>query len=961
MSVEAPLYKLYKLRWGPGLLLSLLPLFFAGWYAWSAYAGLDRYLRAPGSGGGKITAELFQIALHDVLLQDVRTMQLPSRPASGRIPTYELSLSREDLDALNQSWGSENKRSGASEYVQGSLRVGSGVFDVRVRGRGRRHWMWINPQKSIQVRLERGELVDDTRVFNLFNEASPFGLEQEIILAVARARGLLAPDYKAVWLRLNNNDMGVYRYEAEPDEGLLRRSRRMPGSLFTGDSTLVDRERQVGALFYDRREWRKVAWRSEEAKEDFHELDRLLNAIGAYSHRDFAAYARDEIALPRYAAFDALDVVFGGKDHDYQSNEMLYADPYTGKIEPLAWGFRAFHHEPVFNLAENPLLLRLLMTPGYVAQRDAVVYDLLTDEASAPAIQARARRRFEALRPELEADPYWDAYRLLPRGSKIMRSMVRPMNPSRWLIAAEDDLEDLARRSRFLLDALEQDALSVHAYADGAQEVHLVATADGHTANRLESVVATGEPACVGTFAVYADVDRDHRLDPARDHLIGSGNMTERAASPATYRDVLPGIRLDALDDPSPESGRVHAVPEAREYSYFVSSETCRVVSVALVFRSLVTGASMRVAPPIQTPPAEREARLTLPGAEVVPQLQAGEHSAHPWDLPAEPVPQRLELGPGTVQFAQTRTFAAHESVHIAAGTRIELGPRASLLFFGRVVADGTSAAPIEIVRLDSARAFGGIALQGIGTRGSRLSNVRVTGGARPTHPTIDYPAMLNIHATRDITLDACTLSNATDTEDVLHANTVEGLSLHELTVTGAPSDAVDLEFVSGELRGLRVIGAGDDCLDLMTSRLRLTDSLLAACTHNAISAGEETSLAALGVVFASSRTGVLSKNHSDVRLSRSVMFGLHVGMRADGREVRYSGESRIGADEIYAVDCEKVEDAAHGASIDLGRVQAALPPGSALGHLAQALGIDDWSGLPAYLARVGASPRAHP
>ena len=179
------------------------------------------------------------------------------------------------------------------------------------------------------------------------------------------------------------------------------------------------------------------------------------------SPRDFAAYAEEELDLPRVAIFDALDVVFGGSEHDWFSNWKFYADPYRGKLEPVAWSFRGFQHEHAFNAIDAPLLIRLKMTPGYLARRDRKVYELLTGKASVPSIRERADRAMGALAEELAADPYWDAYKLLPRASRFHRFYVRPMTLDRWGLAAGYELDMFAERSRWLLDQLEEPGVEV--------------------------------------------------------------------------------------------------------------------------------------------------------------------------------------------------------------------------------------------------------------------------------------------------------------------------------------------------------------------------------------------------------------------------------------------------------------------------------------------------------------------
>jgi hypothetical protein len=152
------------------------------------------------------------------------------------------------------------------------------------------------------------------------------------VLDLAREQGLLTPQYQAARVRLYNSDLGVYRYAAQPTEGLLRHGRRIPGNLYSGDAETVHAELGVGVLFFTRDDWHQVAWRSDvdAQEEEFESLDRLLAAVQGSTFEQFAAYALQEIDLDRYVIFDALDVAFGGDEHDYLANHKLYFDPYRG-------------------------------------------------------------------------------------------------------------------------------------------------------------------------------------------------------------------------------------------------------------------------------------------------------------------------------------------------------------------------------------------------------------------------------------------------------------------------------------------------------------------------------------------------------------------------------------------------------------------------------------------------------
>jgi hypothetical protein len=141
------------------------------WYAWSAFAQLDRY-RQASDDPVVLDLALFHIAFHDELVRDLRRLTLPPPPASG-LPTFDLALSRDGLDGLfRQLYEAVVKR----DFETGYLRKDGTIRGVSMRFRGAKPWHWLNVQKSMKLRLDKADLIEGTRVFNLLNHPTPFGL-----------------------------------------------------------------------------------------------------------------------------------------------------------------------------------------------------------------------------------------------------------------------------------------------------------------------------------------------------------------------------------------------------------------------------------------------------------------------------------------------------------------------------------------------------------------------------------------------------------------------------------------------------------------------------------------------------------------------------------------------------------------------------------------------------------------
>ena len=876
-STQALSYRLYKMSRSTGLLCSLPLLLAVAWYAWSAFAQLDRYRRVAEEEV-PWSLELFQIGLHDELVRDLRRLTLPEPPVDSPLPTFALSLTRDNFDALSQQLYSSQERT----YVKGYVQKDGVIHPIRLRYRGSKPWHWLGAQKSMKLRLGIGDLIDGTRVFNLLNDPTPFGLEDQLVLGLARELGLLAPEYHPVRVRLNNSDLGTFRYAAQPVEGLLRRGRRMSGALYSGDTEQVDSTRNVGDLFFARHGWQQVAVLAGQKDQDeavFAPLNELLAAVQGASFADFAAYADKTIDLERYAIFDALDVVFGGAEHDYFSNHKLYFDPYRGQFEPVAWNFRGFKHEPVFNRIDHPLLIRLKMTPQYLARRDRIVFELLRDQASVPQVRARADRLFEEMAADLATDPYWDAYKLLPRVTRFHRFMARPMSTAKWLLAARAELHGYNQRVRYLLDALERPGVRGAAQSISSSLSRVDLVVEGHAAHRVRQVSVSGP--CAGLYQWRADVNGNQQLD-ADDPVVAAAAVGTSSGL-AAYADVCPGTRLLNRSDPQPKRGTVRVESEARTYTYLLDTP-CPPDQIALVLDNQITGGSVRLALPVGSGPAAISADR-LPPASSVPVFAAGQRSPHLWDYPRPRPTEIVQLGPGVVPVPRTRIFAGHQKVLIAAGTRLAMGPDASLIFQGPVTAIGTMEEPIVMDAAHSGQSFGGIAVQGPGTAGSQFKHWRIEGGSKVGDQGIDYPGLVNIHDTRDIAIEATTLTRTSDAEDVLRATYVKNIRLHEITIDLAPIDGVDLEFADGEIRGLQIVGAGDDCLDLMGVDLLIVDTVLSGCANNALSVGEESQVSAQSLFIGASQTGVLTKNNSRARITRSLIYQTATALKTKRRD----------------------------------------------------------------------------
>ena len=618
----AVLRRLYRASLLPSLVICLPGVLLAFWYAWSAYAQLDRYRRAVRQKA-PIELETLHIALYDQLESDLRRMWMAPPPSPSQLDAYVLHLTRQGFSTL------EDSADGAERpYVDAQLEHGGRVLDAKVRLRGGRHWHVGGAQKSLKVKLDKGELVEGHRVFNLINDPTPLVIGEQLVLDLAREAGLLAPVSDFVRLKINAKDFGVFHYETAADESLLRNARRLPGSIYESELPASAATEDLWAALDH---WTKVASRTDSAadKANRADLERFLHHVRSADAREFHDFALHELNLEAFAELDALEVAFGADQRDFRENHSYYFDPYRGTWEPLAIQFRGFRDDPSFNLVDNPVLLRLKLEPGYLSLRDRRLYEFLTGKGAPAALRARAARLLGRLAPELASDPYWDAYHQLPRIDAFHRRMVRPNTLRRLGLVVESEFTTYSHRHAQLVSELERNpfylelGVSEEVAQHGAPEVRtpLRLLIDGHAGVALNALGLSFPSACA---------DPSPRLFRQGEELpaLAGADQLELQQELLLY----PSAGIVARANPSARRGAVRAQELPIDYALELRS---RCAPERIVARGRHLASDARVV----SRPAPGELLARLPAQrlqpEQVPALSAGEVAPHPWQLPA--------------------------------------------------------------------------------------------------------------------------------------------------------------------------------------------------------------------------------------------------------------------------------------------------------------------------------------
>ncbi len=940
--------RLLRIRFPSAFLLSLPALLLCGWYAFAALVAYAGH-RAEAKADEPLTIRLFQLHLHDKLVEDWHRLIMPEPQHKSALSTYGLVVREEKLDQLASRVASED---GVVDYVDGQLVKGSRDKDVLVRYRGGKHWHYSHPQNSWKVRVKDGKVFEGLNTFNFVNSPDAVPVQEQIILDIARELGLVTPDFFPFRLLLNKSYMGVYYFEAQPDEGLLRRAQRPQGSIYSGSDAPIDANTGISNLFKSAQYFTKVVQGVHQQLGERQELEALIEAINAPSTRKFADYAERNLDLDKFATLDALDVAFGCNQHDFSENHKLYFDPYRGRFEPIAWNFHGCKHEREFNRTENPLLLRLKLLPDYLTRRNRIVYDLLHKTGSPESMRSRSHALLDKLEPEQARDPYWDANHLLPGINPYYSQLLRPMSRGLQNIATETRLFESDVRHRYLTDALEEKNCSAVLSVDPAltsaskktrqkavNAARLDVALGGNSAYAVTGVSAQWPPDChPDGWRLFADTNLTGTLELDQDSALGAS--TPNGDSIAASVELYPGTRFEPRP-PQAHRGRVRAVSDPRTYRFFIESASCAPVSASVYAKSLVTDASFRF---LAEPKVQAEIATSKPiHCADDYRDEAGQQSPHPWCYAKQPM-QTIALGPGVVEVLETKTFAPNQSVVIAPGTTVRLASGVSLIFTGRVEARGSSELPISFEARD--RAWGGIAIQGPAATGSRFEYVRFRGGSRPSSSTSFWPGMVNIQDTALITVNHCTFSENAQSTVALHVAETQQLALNSVVIRDAAYKALEIGYSTAQLNDVSVIKVAGDAISLTGSQATVRNSKLLAWSGDGISVNQHSELSLSDVVLAGGNRGLFVHDASAVQYERLLLLRDNVGVSLDGASEWYSGRAHINGEGLFAVGCKQTVQKQGRREKILGRISEQLAPGDLVTIRKDVLGVASWADL---------------
>ena len=152
---------------------------------------------------------------------------------------------------------------------------------------------------------------------------------------------------------------------------------------------------------------------------------------------------------------------------------------------------------------------------------------------------------------------------------------------------------------------------------------------------------------------------------------------------------------------------------------------------------------------------------------------------------------------------------------------------------------------------------------------------------------------MVSVAWSDDFHLSRTRIADNRLSDDALHI--VNGsFVLEDLEMAGCYEDCIDLDYATGTIDRLTVTGAGNDGLDLMSSKVALGDVSISLAADKGISVGEKSNITARQLAIERSAIGLAAKDRSRIRLTDARFTDNDVAIDAYVKHPMYGGPGLV-------------------------------------------------------------------
>jgi hypothetical protein len=675
------------------------------------------------------------------------------------------------------------------EWVDGYILNNSKKFqDIQIRYRGDNPRNWLLEKKSIRIKTKKTQLFGRKRYFEYF----PFEIQKYISAKIAEDMGVLISKPKLIELYVNGQSDGIFVENEKINENFLRRNLFMPVNLYKGQNNSL--ESFIGLdtnLFNNPGMWTKLAVFNLEEEKNNSDLANFLFTLQASElSENFDISLDGYINLENHAKLSAYIVITQNRQYHRFANQRLFLDPWSGYVNQIivdpSMG-NGVNGKFALDFSTNDLTALLHRSSEF---NHAKYMSLLYFIKDAEIIKKTLKfiedipKDFEV---SLKRDPEMNSKKTL-REFELVAQYLKSNEAS---IMKQFNSIPNARWKKndngfsiFINDKMPISDIKLSFLKDKPGWVSLDENYNGLVDENELKFFSSKDNYIYIPVTIYSN-----RL-----------KVTNKKVSMHSQFDIeTANTKFNIITENNIIPNTVVATNPFSQKSFVIKNENINGVQKNKFNKIIINNESK----------SDNNYKLLSGNIRVNTDLV--------YDFP-------VKIMPGT-------NFFVKEGKHI--------------IFKDKVIANGLKNKPITFKKHNiSSKPWGTIALVGVNSQNSELSNLIITGGSGGKYKQFIFTSMLSLHNTKNIKLENIELSNNSLFDDMIHLVYCENVVLNNLKLNYALNDAIDVDISNNiAIKNSQFIEPNNDAIDFMESTALVEFSTIIGSKDKGISVGENSNI----------------------------------------------------------------------------------------------------------------------
>jgi spore coat protein H len=330
-----------------------------------------------------------------------------NKQISINIPFYQLYIHPLDIRELRSDvWN--------DDPVQAKLTINKKKYDIDIAYRGSH--IRDFQKKSYHINFYKPALVRNAKEVHLNAEfKDPSLIRNKLSLDFFSSIGVLSPQSRHIFLKVNGKDMGIYLELESVDEYFLAKRNLPEGAIFyavDGDanfSLMGHREKEVKdslELGYEKKYGTEL---------DEYYLEEMIIKVNTLLKLEFETEIEKYINVDKYLRWLAGIVLTQNYD-GFVHNYALYRNGESGQYEVIPWDYDATWGRDVNGrvMADdyvriegfNTLTARILDVENFRKKYKSLLEEILDHQFTLEYMEPKIKTLYEQIRPYVLIDPY---------------------------------------------------------------------------------------------------------------------------------------------------------------------------------------------------------------------------------------------------------------------------------------------------------------------------------------------------------------------------------------------------------------------------------------------------------------------------------------------------------------------------------------------------------------------------